>query len=166
MNLLLHLLLDAAVIFGLAYFMPQVDVKNFGTALLIAGLLGLLNFFVGWIIRFPLNLVTFFLLSGLVRLIVTALLLKLIDRFLDSFTIAGFWPALVIAIAVAVAGTLIDRSAPTERMHRRMVESGQVVSLPPAYPFRSLYRAPDSHGQVAGVAREITQNQSGYFSQK
>lgn len=125
MNLILHLLVDAAVIFGLAYLMPQVDVKNFGTALLIAVLLGLLNFFVGWIIRFPLNLVTFFLLSGIIRIVVTAILLKLIDRFLDSFTIVGFWPALVIAIAVAVAGGLIDRSAPSQQM----VESGYIVSL-------------------------------------
>ncbi|GAB3020296.1 phage holin family protein [Spirosoma pulveris] len=125
MNLILHLLLDAAVIFGLAYLMPQVDVKNFGTAILIAVLLGLLNFFLGWIIRFPLNLVTFFLLTGIVRIIVTAVILKLIDSFMDSFTIVGFWPALVIALAVAVAGTLIDRSAPTQEM----VESGYVVSL-------------------------------------
>jgi putative membrane protein len=123
MNLILHLLLDAAVIFGLAYVMPQVDVKNFGTALLIAVLLGLLNFLVGWVIRFPLNLFTFFLLTGIVRIIVTALLLKVIDKFMDSFTIMGFWPALLIALAVAVAGTLIDRSAPTEEM----VESGYVA---------------------------------------
>lgn len=134
-NLILHLLLDAAVIFGLAYFMPQVDVKNFGTALLIAVLLGLLNFFVGWIIRFPLNLVTLFLLSGIVRIIVTAILLKLIDKFLDSFTIVGFWPALVIAIAVAVAGTLIDRSAPTEQMEQRMIDSGYVASAPSSLRF-------------------------------
>ncbi|AUD01879.1 phage holin family protein [Spirosoma pollinicola] len=125
MNLILHLLLDAAVIFGLAYLMPQVDVKNFGTAILIAVLLGLLNFVIGWLIRFPLNLVTFFLLTGIVRIIVTAVLLKLIDSFLDSFTIVGFWPALVIALAVAVAGTLIDRSAPTQEM----VNSGYVVSV-------------------------------------
>lgn len=116
MNLILHLLVDAAVIFGLAYIMPQVDVKNFGTALLIAILLGLLNFFVGWIIRFPLNLVTFFLLTGIIRIVVTAILLKLIDKLMDSFTIVGFWPALVIALAVAVAGMLIDRSAPNEVM--------------------------------------------------
>jgi putative membrane protein len=44
---------------------------------------------------------------------------------MSSFTIAGFWPALVIALAVAVAGTLIDRSAPTQEM----VDSGYVVSL-------------------------------------
>ncbi len=124
MNFILHLLLDAAVIFGLAYIMPQVDVKSFGTALLIAFLLAVLNFFVGWIIRFPLNLVTFFLLTGLVRLVVTAIMLKLIDSFMDSFTIVGFWPALVIALAVAVAGMLIDRSAPS----KEMVESGYVVA--------------------------------------
>lgn len=123
MNLILHLLVDAGVIFGLAYFLPQIDVKNFGTALLIAVLLGLLNFFVGWLIRFPLNLVTFFLLTGLVRILVMAILLKLIDKFLDSFTIHGFWPALLIAIAVAVVGSLIDRQAPTPEM----VESGYVV---------------------------------------
>ncbi|MBD2703019.1 phage holin family protein [Spirosoma sp. BT702] len=118
MNLILHLLLDAAVIFGLAYIMPQVEVKSFGTALLIALILALLNFLVGWLIRFPLNLVTLFLLTGIVRIIVTALLLKLIDNFMDSFTIVGFWPALVIALAVAVAGMLIDRSAPTPEMNQ------------------------------------------------
>ena len=121
MNLILHILLDAAVIFGLAYLMPQVDVKNFGTALLIAVLLGLLNFFVGWILSFPLNLISFFLLTGVVRILVTAILLKVIDRFMDSLTIQGFWPALVIAVAVAVAGMLIDRQAPSKRMQQQGV---------------------------------------------
>ncbi|MGA0559519.1 phage holin family protein [Larkinella sp. VNQ87] len=108
MNLILHLLLDAAVIFGLAYLMPQVDVKSFGTALLIAVILAVLNFLVGWLLRFPLNLVTFFLLTGIVRILVTAILLKLIDKMMSSFTIVGFWPALVIAVAVAVIGALVD----------------------------------------------------------
>lgn len=144
MNLILHLLLDAAVIFGLAYLMPQVDVKNFGTALLIAVLLGLLNFFVGWILTLPLNLVTFFLLTGLVRILVTAVLLKVIDKFMDSFTIQGFWPALVIAIAVAIAGMLIDRQAPSERMR----ETGTVASQSGTQPFGAY----TSSGSVAVLA--------------
>jgi putative membrane protein len=90
MNLILHLLLDAAVIFGLAYLMPQVDVKSFGTALVIAVILAMLNFLVGWLIRFPLNLVTLFFLTGIVRIVVTAILLKLIDKMMGSFTIVGF----------------------------------------------------------------------------
>lgn len=108
MNLILHLLLDAAVIFGLAYLMPQIDVKSFGTALLIAIILAMLNFLIGWLIRFPLNLVTFFFLTGIVRVVTTAILLKIIDKMMGSFTIVGFWPALVIAVAVAVVGGLVD----------------------------------------------------------
>jgi putative membrane protein len=109
MNLILHLLIDAAVIFGLAYVMPQVDVKSFGTALLVALVLGLLNATLGWVLRGVGNLVTFFLLSFIVRLLVTALLLKLVDKLFSGFTIQGFWPALVIAIAVAVAGAVLDQ---------------------------------------------------------
>lgn len=124
MNFLLHLLVDAAVIAGLAALLPQVVVRNFGTAILIALLLGLLNFVIGWVIRFPLNLVTFFLLTGLVRLFVTALLLKLIDQWLTDFTITGFWPTLLIAFAVSVAGSLIDDQAP---MPSRSIKAGDVV---------------------------------------
>jgi len=124
MNFILHLLIDAAVIFGLAYLMPQIDVRSFGTALFVAFLLALLNFLVGWIFRFPLNLFTFFLLTGLVRLIVTALILKLIDKMLTSFRIDGFWPALLIALAIAVVGAFIDSSlAPAPAM----VDAGYAV---------------------------------------
>lgn len=110
MNLILHLLIDAAVIFGLAYVMPQVDVKSFGTALLVAIVLGLLNATVGWVLRGVGNVVTLGLLSFVIRLVVTALLLKLVDRLFSGFTINGFWPALVIALAVAIAGAVLDQA--------------------------------------------------------
>ncbi|MFC5410303.1 phage holin family protein [Larkinella bovis] len=137
MNLILHLLLDAAVIFGLAYLMPQVDVKSFGTALLIAVLLAVLNFLIGWLIRFPLNLVTFFFLTGIVRIVVTAIILKLIDKMMSSFTIAGFWPALVIAVAVAVIGGLVDGAlAPSEEVieHRQQEAIRVIPSYQLDYP--------------------------------
>lgn len=132
MNLILHLLLDAAVIFGLAYLMPQVDVKSFGTALVIAIILAMLNFLVGWIIRFPLNLVTLFFLTGIVRIVVTAILLKLIDKMMGSFTIVGFWPALVIAVSVAVAGAIVDGAlAPSEAViEERRVEAALLTPGP------------------------------------
>ena len=124
MNILLQWLLDAGIIYGLASLLPSVTIKNFGTALLVAALLAVLNFFIGWIIRFPLNLVSFFLLSGIVRLVVAAILLKLIDNFLSDFEIKGFWPALLIALAITLAGSLIDRQVPTERM----IQSGFVAA--------------------------------------
>jgi putative membrane protein len=121
MNFLLHLLLDAAVIFGMAYVLPQVEVKNFGTAVLIALLLGVFNWLIGWLIRAPLNLITFYALTGIIRIVVMALLLKLIDRLMKDFSIQGFWPALLIAVVVAVAGGLIDSQSPTESMRTNIV---------------------------------------------
>ncbi|GAB3917685.1 phage holin family protein [Larkinella terrae] len=138
MNLILHLLLDAAVIFGLAYLMPQVDVKSFGTALVIAILLAMLNFLVGWIIRFPLNLVTLFFLTGIVRIVVTAIILKLIDKMMGSFTIVGFWPALVIAIAVAVAGAIVDGAlAPSEAVIEERHEQAALPAPGTVVAFRA-----------------------------
>ncbi|MCY7350981.1 MAG: phage holin family protein [Cytophagaceae bacterium] len=110
MNLILHLLIDAAVIFGMAYILPQVDVKSFGTALLVAIVLGLLNATVGWVLRGIGDVVTLGIVSFVIRLVVTALLLKLVDRFFSGLTINGFWPALVIALAVAVAGAVLDQA--------------------------------------------------------
>ena len=113
MNLILHLLIDAAVIFGMAYILPQVDVKSFGTALLVAIVLGLLNATVGWVLRGIGDVVTLGILSFVIRLVVTALLLKLVDRLFSGLTIHGFWPALVIALAVAIAGTVLDQAFDT-----------------------------------------------------
>lgn len=129
MSLILHLLIDAAVIFGLAYLMPQVDVKSFGTALIVALVLALLNFTVGWMLRGIGNLVTFFLLGFVIRVIVTAVLLKVVDKFMSGLTIQGFWPAIVIAIAVAIAGALVDQAF-TDEVDTTATDVSMVLSNP------------------------------------
>jgi putative membrane protein len=85
-------------------------VKSFKTALWVAFLIGILNATVGLILRFPLNLVTLFFLEFIVRLIVTAIVIKLVDKLVSNFKVHGFWPALVLAIALAISGTLVDRA--------------------------------------------------------
>lgn len=106
MNWILELLLNAGVLLGLTYIMPSVKVRSFGTAILVVLVIGLLNATVGMLIRFPLNLFTFFLLSALVRLIVTALMIKLADKLFSGFEVNGFWPSFIIAVVMAIAGTL------------------------------------------------------------
>lgn len=115
MNFIINLLVSAGVLFLLAYIMPQVHIKSFLTALWVAFLIGLLNATVGLLLSFPLNLVTFFLLSFVVRLVVTAIIIKLVDKLVRNFEVKGFWPALVIAIALAIAGTLLDRNEAEDR---------------------------------------------------
>lgn len=40
----------------------------------------------------------------------TAIIIKLVDKLLKNFEVKGFWPALVVAIALAIASTLIERN--------------------------------------------------------
>ncbi len=63
MNIILELLLDAAVLLLLVRVMPTIQVRNYGTAVAVALVVGILNATIGAIIRFPLNLITFWLLS-------------------------------------------------------------------------------------------------------
>jgi len=110
MNFIIDLLVSAGVILLLAYIMPQVNVKSFLTALWIALLIGILNATVGWILRAIGNLFTLFLLSFIIRLLVTAIIIKLADKLSRNFEVKGFWPALVIAIALSIAATLVSSS--------------------------------------------------------
>ena len=107
MNFLLQLLLDAAIILGMAYVLPTVKIKNFTTALLVALVIAILNVTVGFILRLPLNIVTLGLLSFVIRLVVTALMIKLADILFTDFEIKGFAPALIIAVVMAVVGLVV-----------------------------------------------------------
>jgi putative membrane protein len=53
----------------LAYLMPSVEIKRYGTAIIVAILIGLLNATVGFLIRLPLNILTLGLLSFFVKLL-------------------------------------------------------------------------------------------------
>ena len=108
MDFIINLLISAGVLMLMAYIMPQVHIKSFLTALWVALLIGILNATVGLLLRFVGNLFTLFLLSFIIRLIVTAIVIKLADKLTRNFEVKGFWPALVIAIALAIASTIVD----------------------------------------------------------
>ncbi|MBU0695628.1 MAG: phage holin family protein [Bacteroidetes bacterium] len=107
MNLIIELLLNAAVVLLLAYLLPSITVKNYGTAFLVAVVVAFLNFLIGWIFRFAFNLVSLYLLQSLVSLIVTAIMIKIADQFFKGFKVKGWIPAFIIAICIAVANYLI-----------------------------------------------------------
>ena len=104
---IIQLLANAGVLLLTAYILPGVKIKNFGTALGVAFVIGLLNATIGALIRFPLNLVTFWILSFFVRLFVTAVMIKLADYLFKGFEVRSFATALVVAIILAVAGTIL-----------------------------------------------------------
>lgn len=108
MSLILELLLNAGVLLLLARVMPEVKVRNYGTAIAVALVVGILNATLGFLLRLPLNLLTLGLLSFVVRLVVTAVIIRIADKFFHGFEVQTFAAALIIAVVMAAAGLFIS----------------------------------------------------------
>lgn len=107
MRFILETLLNAGVLLGIAYLWPKVHIKNYVFAIIVALILGVLNSTIGFLIRVPLNFLTLGMLTFIVRMLVAAFLLKVIDSFTDDLTIDGYLPAVVIAVAMAAASSIL-----------------------------------------------------------
>ena len=91
-RLLAHWVLSALCLLLVARFVPGFFVRGFGTALIAAVVIGLVNGTVGMflkIVTFPLTILTF----GLFWLLINALMLKLAALFVPGFELRGLWPA-------------------------------------------------------------------------
>ena len=109
---ILHLLLNAAIFLVLSHVLPGFFVSGWGSAIVAALVLGLLNATVGLalkIITFPLILITF----GLFLFVVNAIVILLLG-FLPGVSINGFVPALIAAVVLS-AVNLIWKMATAER---------------------------------------------------
>ena len=92
MNFILELLVNAGVLFLLAAALPSINIKSYGTAIGVALVVGILNATTGWLMRLPLNLITFGLLSFVVRLVVTAVIITIAHKLFSGFEVKG-WTA-------------------------------------------------------------------------
>jgi putative membrane protein len=108
MNFIIELLVNAGIILLLAYMMPTIIIKNYGTAIAVALVIGILNATVGFILRLPLNILTLGLLSFIIRLFVTAIIIKIADLLFSGFEVKGFTPAIIIAVVTAIVGGLFS----------------------------------------------------------
>jgi putative membrane protein len=100
------ILINSVAVFITAYILKGVHVKNYGSALLVAIGLALVNTFIKPIIVFltlPLTIVTF----GLFILVINALLLKLIDELMESFRIESFAWAIMMSIVLSIINGLL-----------------------------------------------------------
>jgi putative membrane protein len=91
-KLLAHWILSALCLLLVAQFVPGFFVRSFGTALIAAIVIGLVNSTIGAllkIITFPLTILTF----GIFWLVINALMLKFAAIFVPGFEVRGLWPA-------------------------------------------------------------------------
>lgn len=118
MNLLLKWIVSAGALFGAAYLLtwaglPGMTLDGFGTALVVALLLGILHITVRpvlLLLTLPLTILT----VGLFVFVVNALMFWLVASFVEGFAVDGFLGAflgaLVSAIITSIGYRLIDRS--------------------------------------------------------
>jgi putative membrane protein len=93
--------LTALCVLLVAHVVPGFDVHSFGTALLAALVIGLVNATLGLflkVITFPLIILSF----GLLLLIINAALLELVSWFVPGFEVHGFWPAFWGALLLSI----------------------------------------------------------------
>ncbi|WP_276389636.1 phage holin family protein [Eudoraea chungangensis] len=97
MNLILRILLSALAVVILSKILPGVGVDSYTTAIIVAIVLGLLNFIVKpllVILTLPITIVTF----GLFLLIINAIIILLADNFISGFTVSSIWWALLFSL--------------------------------------------------------------------
>ncbi len=101
LRLLIEWLLNALALVITAYVVPGFEVDGFGTALIAALVVGLLNVTLGWL----LSLLTFplvWLLPGLMMLVIDAVVLYFAAKLVPGFRIRGFLAAFIGAIVLVL----------------------------------------------------------------
>lgn len=109
MNKIIKFLALGGVVLLCGQYLEGVTITGgYKYALIAAIVLSLVNSLVRPILAvltFPVTLVTF----GLFSFVITALMVMLMDYFIDHVYISSFWWALVFGLIVSFAGSLIDR---------------------------------------------------------
>ena len=114
MRILVKLLINALIIFALAWALPGVQVTDYWTALIVAVILGVLNIFVKpllIILTIPVTIVTL----GLFLFVINAFLILMTSSLVDGFNVNGFWWALIFSIIISVLNAAFDRPSKEDK---------------------------------------------------
>ncbi len=113
-RILAHWVLSALCLLLVARFVPGFFVRSFGTALIAAVVIGLVNGTIGAILKivtFPLAILTF----GIFWVLINALMLKFASVFVPGFEVRGLWPAfwggLILSILNMIVRQILSKRA-------------------------------------------------------
>lgn len=107
MDFLLSLLVSAIAIVVTAYFLPGIEVKGFGRALIAALVLALINAVVKpimIILTLPITILTL----GLFLLVINALVVMLVSKLVSGFHIQNFGWAFIFALVLSLVNGLLS----------------------------------------------------------
>jgi putative membrane protein len=107
MKIIVRWLLLAAALLLVAYLYPGVTVKSFGSAMIAAFVLGLLNTLLRpllVLLTLPVTVVTL----GLFLFVINALMFYFAASMLEGFYVTGFVAALIGSLLYSLCGMVID----------------------------------------------------------
>ena len=106
MRLLLHWIVSALSLLLVAYVVPGIRVDGFGSALIAAAVIGIINATLGLflkVISLPIIVITF----GIFWFVINALVLELASGLLRGFHVANFGAAFVGAIVLSLVSWML-----------------------------------------------------------
>lgn len=109
MNVILSWAILSFAVWLTAVILPGFHLKSFGSAVLVAALFGVLNFFLGWLFFAVFTIATLglaLLFAFITRWVINAIILKITDALTDHLTIDSFGWALGGALLMSALGTV------------------------------------------------------------
>ena len=107
MNVIIRILVTAFIVLLLANFLGGVSVDGFGTSIIVAIVLGLLNLIViplMVLFTLPVTLLTL----GLFLFVINAVIILLCSELVGGFHVASFWTALLFSILLSVLQSVMS----------------------------------------------------------
>lgn len=105
--IIIQILIIAVAVIITALILPGIKIKSFGSAVILAIVLSLLNYFVTPVMVFlsiPITIVTF----GLFLFVINALIIMLAGAIVSGFKVEGFWWALIFSIVLSFVTYLLE----------------------------------------------------------
>ena len=121
MHTLLPIAALAVTILALARFLPDVEVKGIGTAVMVSIVFSVINFLLGWAIHallFLPALLTLGLLFFFIPFIVNTVVLWLTDKLIASFEIKSLRALLSSAAAITIMNWVLSAVIHSHRLPR------------------------------------------------
>ena len=107
MNFVIRILVTAFIVLLLANFLGGVSVDGFGTSIIVAIVLGLLNLIVKPLMvlfTLPVTLLTL----GLFLFVINAVIILLCSELVGGFQVASFWTALLFSILLSILQSVMS----------------------------------------------------------
>ncbi len=99
--MIINMLILSVAVFLVAQLLPGIRVKNFYTAIIVAIVYSLINFFTGWLLillSLPFMIITF----GLFKLVINAFMLWLTDKLMEDFKISDLLTTFIAAFLITI----------------------------------------------------------------